>query len=294
MTGPFAGAPPERLARVRALVGAFAVVYVLVRVRYFADLSRHGASDFAPVGVARVLSAPLPPWTTTCAALVALVLGVLFVAGRRMRVVAPAFFLAMLWVTTYRSSFGKILHTENLLVLHLFVLAVSELLPPLRGPRAAIRHAGWTLGTMATVTACVYLVAGFAKLRFGGAGWTSGASFGDWLAWDSVRKIELGSVHSPLAAHVASSPGLLRAGALATLCVEIGAPLALLGPRAARAWAFAAFAFHAAVLVTMAIAFLYPLSIVAFAPALALERVRRWPRALGGAASFASERDAEG
>ena len=294
MRSPLAAAPPERLVRARALVGAFALFYLLVRLRYFADLSRHGASDFAPVGVARVLSAPLPLWTTTAAALVALVLGVLFVAGRRLRVVAPAFFLAMLWVTTYRSSFGKILHTENLLVLHLGVLALSELWPRPHAPAERARHAGWTLGTMTVTTACVYLVAGIAKVRFGGAGWTSGGALGDWLAWDALRKIELGSVHSPLASRLAASPGLLRFGAIATLAVEIGAPLALLGPRAARAWTAAAFAFHAAVLVTMAIAFVYPLSFVAYAPAFALERIRRWPPALGGSAAFASERDSEG
>ncbi len=274
--------PPERLARARTLVGAFALFYLLVRIRYFADLSVHGAGDFAPVGVARVLSAPLAAWSTTAIAGLAVALGVAFLARLRPNVVSPAFFAAMLWVTTYRSSFGKILHTENLLLLHLFVLALADAAPsaPAADDGAAGargRRDGWTLRTMTVLTACAYLVAGVAKLRFGGEAWLSGGALADWIRWDALRKIELGSVSSPLGPRLAGMPEALRALAAFTIVVEIGAPLALLHPRLMRGWVLAAWLFHAGIAATMAIGFLYPLSLVAFAPAFPLERIRRWP-----------------
>ena len=66
--------------------------------------------------------------------------------------------------------------------------------------------------------------------------------------------------------------------AIATLVVELGAPLALLGRRAARIWSAAAWSFHVGIFALMAIVFPYPLLGVAFAPFFALERLRlpRW------------------
>lgn len=273
--------PVERYARVRAIVGAYAVFYLLVRVRYFADLSRHGASDFAPVGVARLLSAPLSPWATTAAAALAILLGVAFLARLRARLVSAAFFVAVLWVTTYRSSFGKILHTENLLVLHLLVVALADAFTPREDapPGERGRHAGWALRTMMLLTVSAYVVAGVAKLHFGGAAWTSGEALASWIRWDAVRKIELGSFSSPLAPALAAMPSVLRALAALTLVVELGAPVALASPRLWRAWVVLAWLFHAGVLATMAVGFFYPLTLVAFASGFPLERARVWPGA---------------
>lgn len=275
-------APVARLAAVRLLVGLFALLYLAVRLPYFADLSRLDASQLAPVGVARVLSAPLPAWATWTLALAAVALGAAFVAGRRLAVTAPLFFAALLWVTTYRSSFGKILHSENLLVLHVGILAIGAVAAPRAGDgegkgegsvEDAERAAGATLRTMSIVTVLAYLVAGAAKLRSGGGAWLSGDALGDWLAFDTLRKIELGSVHSPVAVLLLSHPWLLAALALYTMVVELGAPLALLSPRAGRVWCGLAWAFHVGILATMAIGFFYPISGVAFTSFLDAERV---------------------
>ncbi|MBX3211773.1 MAG: hypothetical protein KF850_07050 [Labilithrix sp.] len=259
-------APPARAAIARMLVGAFAIVYLLVRFRYFADGSRHAAADFAPVGVCAILDAPLPAAATWAVALATVALGIAFTAGRRLGLVGPAFVAALLWTITYASSWGKILHSENLLVLHVGVFALA-------GASSDERAAGWALRAAAIATALTYVVAGATKLRAGGAAWLSGDALGGWLAWDALRKIELGSFHSPLAARVAASPALLQGLALYTLVVELGAPLALASRRTAYAWAALAWLFHAGILATMAIGFFYPLSGVAFAPLLPLERI---------------------
>jgi hypothetical protein len=259
--------PEERFAIVRALVTAFALAYVVVRFRYFADLSRLDAGSFAPVGIARILSSPLSPSMTWLVALATVVAGGAFLARRREAWTGPIFAAGFLWLTTYRSSWGKILHTENVVALHLIVIATAS-----RREHDGQR-AGWALSTMNLVTVASYVVAGITKLQAGGAKWLSGEALGDWLAYDALRKIELGSVHSPVAAWLAGHSTLLNVLAIFTLVVELGAPLALISRRTRLAWALLAWSFHLGILVTMAIFFVYPLSFIPFAALFEVERV---------------------
>lgn len=282
-------APAERLAAVRIFVGAYALVYVLARFRYFADLSRHQASEFQPVGIAHLVGTPLPLLVTHAVALASIALGAAFVVGYRFRVSAPAFFVTLLWMTTYRSSFGKILHTENLLVCHVFVLACAPAAdafvlrlrrnaPAAVAPTDAARalpassRYGLPLRAMGLAVVLTYLVAGISKLRTGGGAWLDGQALGDWLAYDALRKIELGSVASPLGPWLAERRLALVGLSWLTLGVELGAPLALVSRRFARLWVVLAWGFHAGILATMAIGFFYPLTLVAFAPLLDAER----------------------
>ncbi|MBX3207077.1 MAG: hypothetical protein KF764_18670 [Labilithrix sp.] len=266
--------PRSRAVIARMLAGAFATAYLLVRLRYFADGERHAPSDFAPVGICAILGAPLPAGATWVIAVVTAALGVAFTAGRRIRIVGPAFFVALLWTLSYASSWGKILHSENLLVLHVGIFALAG---DLRGARVV----GWALRAAAIATVLTYVVAGVTKLRSGGGAWLSGDALGSWLAWDALRKIELGSLHSPLAARIAGSPPLLQAFALYTLAVELGAPLALVSRRSAYGWVALAWLFHVGIAATMAIGFFYPLSGVAFAALLPVERVAPLRRLAG-------------
>lgn len=260
------GAPPGRAIALRILVGAFGTMYLLVRFTYFAGLARHAPTDFAPVGIVSVLDAPLPASAVFALAALGLAAGLAFTLGRRLAVTGPFFLALLAWNTSYASSWGKILHSENVLVLHLAVVVLA-------GPRPDARAAGWALRAASIATALTYLLAGVTKLRSGGSGWLTGQALGDWLAWDALRKIELGSVHSPLAAIVASSPRILQLLALYTLVVELGAPVALANARLARRWALAAWFFHVGIALTMAIAFVYPLAGVAFAPLFEIERL---------------------
>lgn len=259
---------PARFTALHRLIGAFATIYLAVRLPYFGDFRRHVASDFRPIGVCELLAAPLPAFATWLLAASGIVLGVLFTVGRGPRRVVPLAFAAiLLWLTTYASSWGKILHSENLLVWHVLVVAIGRTAGHPDAERWAVRAAG-----IATVT--TYFVAAVTKLRLGGGAWLSGEALGDWLAWDALRKIELGSISSPLAAALASRPALLAILSAYTLVVELGAPLALLAPRIARVWVVLAWLFHVGIGLTMAIGFFYPLSGVAFAPLLPIERLR--------------------
>jgi hypothetical protein len=261
--------PYERLRVTRFFVGVFATAYSLVRLPYLADFSRKTASSFVPAGPVSVLSHPLPAAVTWALALLTVALGVLFTLGTRLRVVGPAFFVVLAWTLSYANSWGKLLHSENLFVLHVGVLALA-------GERSDRKTAGWVLRTAAVVTVLTYVLAGITKLRNGGEGWLTGEALGGWLSWDALRKIELGSTASPLAPFVASHPALLQVLAIYTLIVELGAPVALVDAKLARGWAVLAWSFHAGILATMWIGFFYPLSGVALLPLLPAEKISEW------------------
>lgn len=258
----------QKLALTKTLVVAFALTYVIVRFPYFADVSALTFRDEQPVGVVSFVSGILPPILTWTTAIATVASGIAFLRNWLPRASGVVFFLTLLWITTYRSSFGKILHSENLLVLHVGVLAVAPFL------RDAER---WTLRTMSVVTVLTYVVSGIAKLRAGGMAWLTGRALAEWLAFDAIRKIEVGSFHSPVAVWVGTSPALCFLFAVVTLLVELGAPIALVSPRLARIWSIAAWLFHAGILVTMAIGFFYPLSGIAFVSLLDVDAAK-WPR----------------
>ena len=247
MSGPrlFAPAPGRQLAAVRVLVVGFSLAWLVGGAPLLLSCLWFPAARFAPVGVVSALDAPLAPALGVAVWAASVIAGVAALLGARYRLSAPVFALGLLWVTSYRSSWGMIFHTENLMVLHALILAFL--------PAAD----AWSLD---------------AKLRHGGLEWLDGEALLSHVAWDNLRKLELGSVHSPLGAWLCQFPALFAPLAWGSLALELGAPLALLGPRLARVFALGLWSFHLGVLALMAIAFPYPLVGVAFAPLLRAER----------------------
>jgi len=318
-------APARRLALFRVLVGAFALVYLTARFpAFWATASL--ADGFDPVGVLAPLERPLPAGLVRAMVIAAPLLAAAVTAGLRFRVTGPAFAAVLLVVLTYRSSWGRLLYFDNLLVLHALVLACSpaaddlavRIRPrPLSPPPAPLpagaaltipeRTAtgpstrplgelpvdaegvvtvdvpiedpryGWPLRLCALVTVTTYVLAGVAKLRVGGLAWLSGDTLAHHIAFSAARLDVLGGTPSP-AAHLVLRDGrwLLTPAAVATIVLEVGAPLALWS-RLRTPWVVGLWGFHAAVAATMFVLFPYPLAMVAFAPLYRLERWR-WPR----------------
>lgn len=274
----FAPAPAERLAALRIAVGGFATVWLCARLPELAAMARSPASQLAAVGVVRVLRAPLPPGAVIAIAGATIALLAAFTLGVAYRITAPLAALGALWTLSYRSSWGMVFHTEDLLVLHLVALALSPAAdawavgaPRARGDRGA--GYGWAIRLLGALTCVTYLLAGIAKLRLAGVHWLDGAQLAHQIAVDNLRKALLGAATAPLAAPLVAHPAALGILSIAALAIELGAPLALLGGRAARGWAAAAWAFHAGVILAMNVWFPYPLCGVAFLPLLAAERV---------------------
>jgi len=273
--------PSARLTAFRVLVAGYALVYLLVRAPAIFALARRPAEAFAPVGVLSFLHAPLPPFAVPLAWALAVASAALVVWGRGGQAVRVAFAAALLVVLTYRNAWGMVFHTENLLVLHAIVLACArdagDRVGTLLAPAPAARTAeGWPLRLAAAVTALSYVLAGVAKVRLSGFDWIFDETLRHYVAYDNVRKLELGAAGAPLGPWLLALPGVFPPLAAATLVFELGFFAALLHRRAAAVLCAVAWCFHLGVLLTMAIFFPYPLSGVAFAPFFHLERPAGW------------------
>jgi hypothetical protein len=273
-----ADAPAERLATVRFLTGAFAVCYFTVRAPLMADF-RRAPGVFTPLGITHVLSAPLPSWLPFALYLVMLAAGVAFTVGARFRLSGPLFALCALWVTSYRNSWGMIFHNDNLLVVHLIVLALCDSAAALSvdaraaKPAPAAARFGWPLRLLSMVTAVAYVIAAVAKLKNAGFAWADGDVLRNYIAYDALRKLQIGSIASPLAPYLVQVQWPFAALSVMTLVLELVGPLVLWQPRLALIWALGIWTFHLGVLLSMAIVFPYPLSGVAFASLFRCEKL---------------------
>jgi hypothetical protein len=273
----FAAVPATRLAALRILVGSFSTIYLLARSVHLTTY-RGGVKAFEPVGVVNLLSEPLPAALVIVIYALCVVFSLCATLGYRYRVSGPLWGLGLLWVLCYRNSWGMLFHTENLLVLYALVLmfapAADAWSMDARNREAASKadtRYAWPVRTLGAILVTTYVVAGVAKLRAVGLNWIDGEQLRSHIAFDALRKIELGSVHSPLGVALVRHPGWLVPFSWLSLVLELGAPLALFGKRLAWIWTLLAWAFHAGVLATMAIFFPFPLLGVAFAPLFAVE-----------------------
>jgi hypothetical protein len=274
----FAPAPAERLAALRILIGSYALLYVALRLPEFLGVARYSASNFQPIGVVRVVDAPLPPSVVAVLAIATCVLLAAFVAGAAYRITAPLAAVALLWTLTYRNSWGQVFHTENLLVLHVLVLALAPAADAYaidKLQRDAPAGYGWPIKLLAALTAATYVLAGIAKLRLAGGDWLDGELLRNHIAVDNLRKALLGDMVAPLGNLFLDHPAQLVVFSVMTLVIELGAPLALLGRRLGYVWSLGAWGFHVGVVLMMNIWFPYPLVGAAFLPLLPAERVIR-------------------
>lgn len=269
-------APPTRLAAVRIAVVAFALASIAAEGGTYLGLGGRAATTFEPVGLLGSLPRPLPAagWYALLAVLYGS--GAAFLVGARPRVSGPLFALALLLVTTYRSSWSMLFHSENLIVLHVGVLALTRSCDAYtwggREPRDEDFRYAWPLLLLGALTTATYFVAAVAKLRIAGPEWVTGDVLVHQIGWDNLRKAELGVGHSPVAAALLRHPQLFPPLAGGALLVELAAPLALLGPRMGRVWAAAAWLLHLGIAAVMWITFAYPLLGIAYLSFFRCER----------------------
>ncbi len=273
-------APPERLAMFRILLGTFTLAYLLIRLPVFLALADGRPSRFEPVGLLSVLTGPLPGPLVILLVVGALVAAAAFALGLGFRFSGPALAVIMLVLGTYRSSWGQLLHFENLLVLHLLVVGLSpaahvwsaDARQHWEHPTTSSRY-GWPLRLAATITVITYVIAGVAKLRYGGIDWMLGDTLQNHVAYSATRLDLLGGDAAPLADPLVRQGWLFPPLATATVVIELAAPLALFGPRLRRLWVVSAWLMHAGILALMYVLFPYPLFGLAFAPFYNLERL---------------------
>lgn len=279
----FEPAPAERLGVLRILVGAYATLYLALRLPTFLGLA-DGRGSFEPVGLLWWLDDPLPRALIVGWTIATLLAGIAFTAGRWARATGPAFAVGVLAATTYRSSWGQLLWLENLLVLQLLIIALAPCgdawgLGPRRREASgepSLRY-GWPIRLAMLVTVATYVLAGVAKLRVGGLAWLWGDTLRNHIAFSAARLELFGEVSSPVGRAVVPYGGWLRPLAILTVLIELAAPVALLGGRVRTWWIALAWSMHVAIAALMFVVFPYPLFGVAF---VCFYRLERLPSAL--------------
>lgn len=266
----FAPAPAERLAALRIAIGGFALLYTLARHR---ALTAAYVGSFEAVGVIRMR---VPSSLELAIVLATVVLLALFTLGVAYWLTAPLAAAALLWTLTYRSAWGQVFHVEDLLVLHVIALAAAPAadawaLARRREPNGSY---GWAIKLLGALTVATYVLAGIAKLRLAGWAWLDGDQLRNQVAIDNARTLLLGGSPARLALPLLAHPAWFTVASVATLAVELAAPVALIGGRAGRCWALCAWLFHVGVYALMHIVFPYALFGVAFLPWLCPDR---WP-----------------
>ena len=261
-----------RYGVLRVLVAAYVAVWSAVRAPAVLDPLDFADRRFDAVGPLAFLDHPLPGPLLMAAVVVTPIAAAVLASGRREKLAGPTAAVGFLVVTTYRSSWGQLFHTENLVALHLVVIAAVPFLSG-RGRAAGDDDRSWAVDTMAVLTVATYFVAGVAKLRISGWAWLDGDVLRHQIAFDNARKEVLGDTASPFAGWVLQQGWLLAPAAIMTMVVELAAPLALLRGRTAALWCGTAWLFHLSILVFMAILFPYHLLGIALAPLLPVERL---------------------
>ena len=263
------------LVRLRVAVTGFAVVYLVVRAPHLWSLAGLGDSapeGWDPVGPLGGWAEPWPPGVVRVVLVTTIPLAALATWGRAWRVTGPLTALGVLVLTSYRSSWGQIFHTENLLVVHLAVLAGAALAD---GDRPARRSGDIPAQAMEVALVVAYVLAGVAKLRASGLAWLDGEALAHQVAHDNLRKVLVGDWYSPLGAWALDHSWIFGPLAVVSLAVELGAPIVFVGGRIRTAWVAAAWVFHLGVLALMAIVFPYQLLGVAFLCCFAARPLRR-------------------
>jgi len=256
--------PIARIAWLRTFLYGFVFVDVLLTTSWVA---RHGAVSaelYEPLLVGRAL--PLPQPTRTVVMLTATMLlaaaGVA-AAGRLPRlagsVVAVTYFVWMVIAFSY----GKVDHDR-------FAFLVALCVLPTVGrahwrDSEASEAAGWAIRSIQVAVVLAYFLAAFAKLRFGGLNWATGAT----LARALVRK------GNWISQQLFDMPGVLRATQFGIIAFELLSPLLLVRGRVGYAFLILALLFHAVTFSTISIIFLpHVVCLLAFLP---LERLGRAP-----------------
>jgi hypothetical protein len=277
--------PPLLLAVLRIGVVAFATGYVLVRAPHLWSLTDLPAGRWEPVGVLGPLDAPLSDGLVAALLAATVLVGAAGAAGWRWRLTGPTFAVLLLVVLTYRHSWGTVLHTDHLVWLHVGLLALGP-----ADERLAVRpsrpapwfDAALVIRLMAVATVATYVVAGVAKLRNGGWDWFDGEALRNHLAYDNLRKRQLGDYWSPVGGWLTRWEIVFPPLSVASMAVELLAPVALWRWRPAVVWVVSAWSFHLAVLVFMVIVFPYQLCGLGLLPVLFDALVRRRSAGQGG------------
>jgi hypothetical protein len=275
------------LGLMRVMAGTFTMWLFLLHERRWLGQANQLAVVFEPIGVASWLEAPMPIETFTLIFRITQVLCVLFTLGLGFRVVGPLYGALALFVVTYaENSWSMVYHTENMLCVHLLVLGVTRsaarvsvdailrerfgnvpwlFASAVRSETELHEDTGWPIKLLQLATTLPYVIAGIAKLRATGVAWSLGHNLRDQIVMNGLYYELVVGTTETMSKAVYGWEWAFTLLASGTLMLELGAPLALIGPRAGYFVAINLFCMHWGIRWLMGIEFPYQMYGFAFA-----------------------------
>ena len=249
----FAPGSAGRLATLR--IGLCSLLALRLSRGIYADLSAQPPSFFRPVSFMHLFSSMPSRGTALAIQLIGVTAALMAAIGLRARITLPAAWLSAAFLNGMATSVGKVVHNDVLLLLALVPLLAAPvsdtwaLDPARRNPSSTDISAryGWPVRVAMVVVAGGYFFTGLAKLIFSGPAWFSS----DNLRWILYAASDGRMTPNHLALFIADRPWIAHIVAFATLVVEIGAPVVLWKPRAARLFVPGVVLLHASIWATM-------------------------------------------
>ncbi|MFG1928240.1 MFS transporter permease [Cryptosporangium sp. NPDC048952] len=260
----FAPVALGRIAIVRTIAYLFVPIDVFLITPWALAHRDVPVELYQPLRIARLLSLPSPTHAITVGLCVALVVCALAAAtGRAPRILGTLVAVLYLAWMLVAMSYGKVDHDR---VGYMVLLAVLPTVGPARWvDRTPSERAGWAIKATAIAVVCTYFLAAWAKFRFGGVDWLTGATY-------TKAVLRRGTIFSDWTVHV---PYLLVLAQIGTIVFELCSPVLLFLRGRWQTYAVLfLFGFHAMVYAGLTIAF-WP-HLVALAALLPLERARPW------------------
>jgi hypothetical protein len=258
----FAPVPLGRLAAFRTLVYLFVPVDLLLTTNWVLQHKDVPGDLYVPLLIGRILPLPTPTYALTVGIFVALlVTSVVAATGRAPRLLGTAVFVLYLEWMVIAMSYGKVDHDR---FGFLVALAVLPTVGRARwGDLTRSEAAGWALRATQLAVVATYFFAAWAKLRFGGLDWLTGAT----LTRAVLRRGTF------LSDWVVDYPGLLVAFQFFIVAFELSSPVLLFLAYRWRLRAVAGlYGFHLMTYAAITISFLpHCVAMTSFLP---LEKVR--------------------
>jgi hypothetical protein len=245
-----------RIAALRTILYSFIFVDVLLTTAWVA---RHGLVPgelYEPLLIGRLLPLPVPgPLFVTAVEVLLLVSAAVGATGRLPRAAGIAVAILYFQWMVIAFSYGKVDHDR---VAFLVALAVLPTAGAARwGQETKDAAGGWAVRAIQVAVVLTYFLAAFAKFRFGGFDWATGAT----LMRSVIRR---GTDVGDLLTFV---PWLLAATQWFIIAFELASPLLLFPGRTGRIMLIICLAFHAVTFAAISIIFLpHVACLLAFMP----------------------------
>lgn len=264
--------PRGRVAAFRTLLYLFIPADLLIFTPWVRGHARVPGELYQPLLIGRLLPLPTPgAWLVNGVFVTLLIVSLAAATGRAPRLLGWLVFALYLEWMVIAFSYGKVDHDRFGLLLALAVLPTAG--PARHGDPTPTERGGWALRMAQLGVVAAYFLSSWAKLRFGGIGWLTGAT----LTRAVIRR------GTPITDLLVSVPGLMTASQFGIMAFELASPLVfVLRGR----WRYAMvgfwYLFHLVVFATITISFLpHQAAMTSFLP---LEKARPvvWLRRLAG------------